>query len=144
MKVRPTESKELSQLDLLPQMTPHVEEVAISTITRRTSLLRALHLSIETSGLEDKQIYGALGIDASHWTRIKNGTAALPPDKIAKFMDVVRNEILLIWLAEFRGYDWTTIRKHRSDLERENERLRQKIADQERAIGLIISHQGRK
>jgi hypothetical protein len=130
----------LNQLDLLIKPKPEVDEVPLEMIRRRPTLLRAFQLAQDASGLEDKEIYGALDIDASHWTRIKNGTASLALNDFVPFMHVVRNEIPLIWIAEKSGYDWSTIRKHRSDLERENERLRQELAERDRAIGLIISH----
>jgi hypothetical protein len=139
-------SKDLHQLDFIGKTAPNVEEVSIAQVRRRPTLARAIVLAQEVSGLEDKQVYDAIGIDASFWTRIKNGKASLPPqgNGLNRYMDVVRNEVPLIWLNESRGYDWSTIRKHRNDLERENERLRQELADRDRAIGLIISHQGRK
>lgn len=115
----------------------------LSTITRRPTLLRAMHLAVEVSGLEDKQIYDAIDIDASHWTRIKNGTASMPLDEcFLNFLNVVGNEIPLVWLAEKRGYDWSTIRRHRSDLERENEDLKKELADHKRAVRLLVEAKG--
>lgn len=133
-------SKSLHQLELLaskPQ--PHVEEVSIATIRRRPTLLRAWHLAQEISGLEDKQVYGPLQIDASHWTKIKNGSASPPADeRFLQFMDVVHNEVPLMWLAEARGYDWTTIRKHRSDVERRLAGVEQENADLKRMLALAL------
>jgi hypothetical protein len=146
-KVCPTVSKNLNQLDLLDKRRPQpaiVDPLAmLSTITRRPTLLRAMHLAVEVSGLEDKQIYEAIDIDASHWTRIKNGTASMPLDEcFLNFLNVVGNEIPLVWLAEKRGYDWGTIRKHRSDLERENEELKKELADHKRAVRLLVEARG--
>ena len=119
-----------------------MEEVPVEAIRRRPTLSRAICLSLEVSNLEDKEIYGELDLDASAFTRIKKGTAWLPQDeRFNRFMDVVHNEIPLIWLAESRGYDWSTIRKHRSNLERENERLKQELADRDRLLALAL---GRK
>jgi hypothetical protein len=134
-------SKQLQQMDLLPKSLPSPPDVSVSTIVRRPTLLRAIHLAAEVSGLEDKEIYGPLDIDASHWTRIKSGAAHFPADeRFLNYMDVVNNEIPLIWIAEKRGYDWASIRKHRSHLERENEKLRNEIADRDRALSLILQH----
>jgi hypothetical protein len=130
----------LKQIPLLPKPKPHIEDVSISTIKRRPTLLRAFHLAQEVSGLEDKEIYGELDIDPSHWTRIKNGTASLPSDeRFVRFFDVVHNEVPLIWLAESRGYDWTTIRKHRSDVERRLEEVERENADLRRSFALILN-----
>lgn len=115
----------------------------LDTIKRRPTLLRAINLAVEVSGLEDKQIYSQLKIDTSHWTRIKNGTAYFPLDEtFTKFFATVGNEIPLVWLAETCGYDWRTIRQHRSSVERENEELKQKVADQERVIQLLAKARG--
>jgi hypothetical protein len=145
--VCPTVSKNLSQLDLLEKQRPQPAVVdplsMLSTITRRPTLLRAMHLAVEVSGLEDKQVYDAIGIDASHWTRIKNGTASMPLDEtFLNFLNVVANEIPLVWLAEKCGYDWGTIRKHRSGLEDENEKLKKELADHKRAIQLLMEARG--
>lgn len=100
---------------------------------------------MEVSGLEDKEIYGELDLDAGAFSRIRKGTAWLPQDeRLNRFMNVVHNEVPLIWLAESRGYDWTTIRKHRSDLQRRVEELEKELADRDRAITLILSAQGSK
>lgn len=141
-------SKARNQLELLPSQKAHVEEVTpdlIARVKRRPTLLSAWNYAQEISCLEDKTVYEALDIDGSHWTKIKKGRASPPADeRFVRFFDVIHNEVPLIWLTEACGYDFTTLRKHRSDLERENERLRQKIADQDRAIGLLFSHQVRK
>lgn len=141
-------SKPRQQLELLPSQKAHVEEVTpdlIARVKRRPTLRHAWNYAQEISCLEDKTVYEALEIDGSHWTKIKKGRASPPADEsFVRFMDVVQNEIPLIWLAEKRGYDWSTIRPHRSDLERENERLRQELAERDRSITLFLELQGRK
>lgn len=137
------DSKDRKQLELLVGRTqPHVEEVTpqlISKISRKATLLDAWNMSIADSELEDKQIYGALQIDASHWTKIKNGVASPPADqRFVQFMDVVGNEYPLIWLAVKRGYDWLTIRKQCSDLERENQDLKRELEVHKRAVRLLL------
>ena len=134
------------QLPLLPSAsTPaRADDVPVSTIIRRPTLLRAMHLAQEVSGLEDKAIYDPLEIDPGHWSRIKSGAAAFPMDeRFMRFFGIVQNDIPLIWLAEARGYDWSTIRRHQSDLEREVERLREEVAVRDRAIGLLVDHRNR-
>lgn len=140
-------SKNLSQLDLLEKQRPQPAVIdplsMLSTITRRPTLLRSINLAAEVSGLEDKQIYDAIGIDASHWTRIKNGTASMPLDEcFLNFLNVVGNEIPLIWLAERRGYDWGTVRKHCSTLEDENRKLKKELEDHKRAVRLLVESRG--
>lgn len=136
----PTGSKTIHQLELLDsKQKPHVEDVSIMAIRKRPTFLRAWQLAYEVSGLEHKQVYGALQIDPSHWTKIMNGSASPPADeRFTQFMDVVHNEVPLIWLAEARGYDWSTIRKHRTDTERRLAAVEQENADLKRAIRLMV------
>jgi hypothetical protein len=135
-------SKLLHQMELLsakPQ--PHVEEISISMIRRRPTFLRAWHLAQEISGLEDKKICDMLKIDGSHWTKMKKGRASPPADaRFTQYMDVVQNEVPLIWLAEARGYDWTTIRKHRSDVERKNADLEKDNADLRAELKRVVGY----
>lgn len=143
MKVSPSKSKDLNQLDLLDADRPQPIQIdpltMLPTIKGRATLLRAIHLAQEVSGLEDKEIYGPLKIDPSHWTRMKNGKAGIPMDQtFINFMKLVGNEIPLIWIAEACGYDWRTISKHRAGLERENETLKQELADHKRALKLMM------
>ena len=127
------------QLELLMKPRPEPCDVPISTITRRPTFLRAIHLAQEVSGLEDKQICGAIGIDLSHWSKIKSGASHFPTDeRLLNYLNVVNSDIPLIWLAESRGYDWTTIQRHHSDLERQVEDLKRQLADRDRALALVL------
>lgn len=136
-------SKNYNQLDLLTTTSrskPLGDEVPLTVIRKRQTLIRAINLAQEVSGLEDKQVYGPLDLDASHWSRIKNGTASMPGDeRFVHFMDVVNNEIPLIWLAESRGYDWTTIRRHQSTEQKRIADLEQALAESERTNTLLLS-----
>lgn len=142
----PTASEDRKQLDLLKNSAgPHVEPVTpelIRSIRKRTTFLGAWNFAQDFAALDDKQCYDRLGIDSSHWTKIGNGTASPPADeRFIRYFDVVQNEIPLIWLAEARGYDWTTIRKHQSDLEKENAHLRDELAAHRRAMTLWVEAQ---
>lgn len=134
------DSKDRHQLELLPGAEPHVEPVTpeiINSIRRRSTLLGAWNYAQNFAALEDKQCYQPLGIDSSHWTKIGKGTASPPADeRFVRYMDVVRNEFPLIWLVEARGYDWTTLRKHRSDHERRIAELESENRDLRRAMTL--------
>lgn len=139
------DSEDRPQLELLPSAGPHVEPVTpelIRTIRRRSTFLGAWNLAQDMSSLEDKQCYSPLKIDSSHWTKIRKGIASPPADdRFVRYFDVVRNEIPLIWLAESRGYDWTTIRKHRSDQERRIAQLESENNDLRRAMTLWVEAQ---
>lgn len=79
------------------------QPVALETIYKQPSALKALQLSVQVSGLGEKEIYLPLGIDKGQWSRILSGQAHFPINKYEQFMDLVGNEVLLIWLAYRRG-----------------------------------------
>ncbi len=135
-------SEDWKQTELLPSEQAHVEEVSadlVARVRRLPTLLRAWNYAQDVACLEDKTVYSALNIDASHWTKIKKGNGSPPADeRFVRFLDVVKNDIPLIWLAEARGYDFLTMRRHRSSLERENEALKQDLADHKRLLELAV------
>ena len=131
------------QLELLPaRVTPYIEPVSpelIRSIRRRTTLLSAWNYAQDFACLEDKQCYGPLSIDGSHWSKIRKGLASPPAEeRFSHYVDGCENEIVLIWLAESRCYDWTTIRKHQDDKDREIATLKQEKADLERSLQLVL------
>lgn len=135
------DSKDRHQLELLPSAEPHVEPVTpelINSIRRRSTFLAAWNFAQDFAGLEDKQCYQPLGIDSSHWTKIRRGLASPPADeRFGRYMDVVHNEIPLIWLVESRGYDWRSLRKHRSDEQRRIAELESENRDLKRSMYLL-------
>lgn len=138
-----------NQLDAFPLRGVHVEVMTpelIHSVRRRPTLLAAWNFAQDFACLEDKQCYDPLGIDGSHWSKIRKGLASPPADeRFVRYMDVVQNEFPLIWLAESRGYDWTTIRKHRSDQERRITELEQENKDLKRAMSLWAeAHRGNR
>lgn len=77
--------------------------VSPEVVRAQPSFRAAIRLAANASGLEEKEIYVPLKIDGGYWTRIMNGDANFPDDKLEKFMDLVENEIPLEWLAFRRG-----------------------------------------
>ena len=138
-------SKVGNQLELLPGAEAHVEALTpelIRSIKRRPTFLSAWNFATDFAALEDKQVYGPLGIDASHWSKIRSGRGSPPADeRFTRFFDIVRNEIPLVWLAESRGYDWTTIRKHRSAEQREIADLKNECHELRRTLALVLDTQ---
>lgn len=137
------DSRERNQLELLPpRINPYVAEVTpelIRSICRQPTLLGAWNLAQNLAALEDKQVYDVLGMDASHWTKIRKGLASPPADeRFVRYFDVVRNEIPLIWLVEARGYDWMSLRKHRSDEARRIEELEEENAALKRSMSMWV------
>lgn len=76
-----------------------VSEVPIETVRRQKNAAAAFTLACSVSGLEDKEIYLSLGIDAGHFSRIKKGDAGFPPDKLQEFCALVNNRIYPEWVA---------------------------------------------
>lgn len=141
------DSKDRKQLELLTgRDQPHVEEVTpqfVRLIRNKPTFLSAWNFAAQVSELEDKQIYGPLKLDASHWTKITKGTASPPADeRFDRFLDIVQNEIPLIWWIERRGYDFMSLRRHRSELEDQLEAKDREIADHKRTIRLLVEARG--
>ena len=135
------DSKDRQQLELLPaQEKPHVEPITpelIHMVRRRRTFVDAWNFAQEFAALDNKQVYGVLSVDPSHVTKIQNERAS-PPGKIFNsYLDLVGNEFPLIWWAESRGYDWLSIRRHRSNEQRRIAELEQKVAEQDRMLQML-------
>lgn len=110
---------------ILRKAPPPIESVDLVPIRQQATFSGAIRLSASMAGFKyDHQIYKPLDIDAGHWTRICNGTANFPMDKLYDFMDLCGNDVPLIWLAERRKY---SLKRRLSDVERENVTLRGEI-----------------
>lgn len=144
------DSEDRNQLELgLPNgakaREPHIEAVTpelVRIIRRKPTFLSAWNFAQDFAELEDKEVYEPLQIDSSHWTKIGKGTASPPGDeRFNRYLDIVKNEIPLIWWAEKRGYDWLTIRKHQSNEQRRIAELEQENRDLRRAFQLYAEAQ---
>jgi hypothetical protein len=125
------------QIDFLePRAAADRVVVDISTVRRQSSLQAAIGLCIAASGRDRKQIYGALDIDAATFSRIESGQAHFPPNKLVALMHLCGNEAPLIWLCESSGYDFTSMRKHRSNQEKRVAELEQENHDLKRLLRL--------
>lgn len=98
--------------------SPVRSDIPVEVIARQKDLLAAINLCIDVSGLDDKEIYLSLEIDAGHFSNIRKGKQGchFPTNKIEELMELCGNEIPLIWLADRRG-------KGLHMLETESERL---------------------
>lgn len=87
-------------------LTRKVDRFAIplEMVVKQRSLSQAIALCVQMSGLDDKEVYLPLEIDAGHWTRIMKGDAHFPVNKLIPLMDMCGNEAPLMWLANSRGY----------------------------------------
>lgn len=111
-------------LELALARPPEQAEIPIDLIRRQHSAASAFSLACQASGLEDKEIYLQLGIDAGTFSRIKKGEATLQADKEAEFCQAVGNTVYPEWRAFQIGCTLTMIQ---SEAER-----RADVAEKER------------
>ena len=73
--------------------------VPIEMVRVKKNAAAAFSLACDASGLDDKEIYLALGIDAGYFSNIKKGKATLQADLLAAFCKIVGNTVLPEWIA---------------------------------------------
>jgi hypothetical protein len=141
-------SKDRKQMELLAErVEPHVEPLTpqlIGIIRRQKSFVDAWNFAQKFAALENKEVYDVLSVDPSHVTKIQAGRASPPGKVFNSYLDLVGNEFPLVWWAESRGYDWLSIRKHRSAEQRRIAELEQQLADEKRLNRRLAEyHRGR-
>jgi len=119
-------------------------DFSLDDVRRLTSKSDAFEFSLRCSGYQNKEIPDVFKMDLGQWSCITGGTKHFPHDRENEFMNVMGNEIPLIYAVEARGYDFSTLRKHQTDTERENDQLRRENADLKRALALVIDHKAAK
>jgi hypothetical protein len=96
-------SKDLSRDDrqgeLVLSRRAEPNDIPIEVVRRQKTAAAAFALACQSSGLEDKEIYGALSLDPGYFSRIKKGEATLQADLVTMFCDVVGNRIYPEWQA---------------------------------------------
>lgn len=113
----------------------------VELIRRQKSAAAAFSLACQSSGLEDKEIYGSLGIDAGYFSRIKKGEATLQAELVSPFCTLVNNRIYPEWQAYQLG---CTLVQIKSEAERRAELAEQRAQEYEmkwRALAEVM--QGR-
>lgn len=90
---------EAEQVELPLSREPSRVAVPIELVRAKRTAAAAFTLACDASGLDDKEVYLALGIDAGYFSNIKKGKATLQADLVSKFCDVVGNTIYLEWTA---------------------------------------------
>lgn len=116
-------------------------DVPVELIRRQKSAAAAFSLACQSSGLEDKEIYGSLGIDAGYFSRIKKGEATLQAELVSPFCALVNNRIYPEWQAYQLG---CTLVQIKSEAERRAELAEQRAQEYEmkwRALAEVM--QGR-
>lgn len=124
----------MKHLELALARQPDKATIPIELIWRQQSVAAAFCLACQTSGLEDKEIYLQLDIDAGTFSRIKKGDANLPGDKVALFCRVVGNTIYVEWIANQVG---CTLMMLKSEAERRAEEAEQRARQAEAQVDLL-------
>lgn len=100
-------------------------DMPIEVVRRQKTAAAAFALACQSSGLEDKEIYGALGLDAGYFSRIKKGDATLQGDLVTPFCDLVGNRIYPEWMAYQIG---CTLVQIKSEAERRLDQAMEQLA----------------
>ena len=97
--MRSTDLREHRQGALSLARSPHRVHVPVELIRSKKTKGAAFTLALDTAGLEDKEVGGAMNIDPGTFSRIKSGTNTLDNDRIKEFNVIVGNRIYSEWLA---------------------------------------------
>lgn len=121
------------QAELALARSPNRAQMPIEMIRAKRTAAAAFTLACDASGLEDKEIYLALGIDAGYFSNIKKGKATLQADLVAKFCEVVGNSIYVEWQAYQLGCTLVVI-KSESERRAEAAEVRARAAEAENRL----------
>lgn len=109
-------------------------DVPFSLIAAQKTAHAALVLACQASGLDDKEVYLTLDIDAGHWSRIRKGEAHFPMDKLAEFCRCVGNRVLPEWMAFQVGCGLVLLK---SEAERRAEAAEARAKDAEAQVAML-------
>lgn len=109
--------------------------IPIELIRSKKTSGAAITLACDSSGLEDKEIYLALGIDAGYFSNIKKGKATLQGDLMKEFCRVVGNNVYPEWLAYQVG---CTLVMVKTEVERRAEAAEKRAAEAELKVRVLM------
>jgi hypothetical protein len=107
--------------------------IPIELVRQQRTAAAAFTLACSVSGLEDKEIYMAIGVDAGYFSNIKKGKATLQADLMAPFCRVVGNTIFLEWQAFQLGCTLVMIKSEAARL-LDEERTRREAMEAENRL----------
>lgn len=121
-----------------------VENTKIVELARsQKTWVQAIKTAMRLGNASDKEIYIELDIDKGYFSRILNGDANLPNEKIPQFCEIVGNDLLLHWLAYQRGYELRILPKTLEEkveaLSKENEELKSRLSYAESLLRPVSS-----
>lgn len=129
----------IEQPELALSREPQRATVPIEVVRAQKNAAAAFTLACNVSGLEDKEIYLSLGIDAGYFSNIKKGKATLQADLVPAFCDIAGNRIYPEWQAYQLG---CTLVQIQSETERllEAERIKAaKLAEENRLMKQLLT-----
>ena len=91
------------QAELALAREPSQVIVPIELVRTQKTAAAAFSLACSVSGLEDKEVYLALEIDAGYFSNIKKGKATLQADLVAPFCRLIGNVVYAEWMAYQMG-----------------------------------------
>jgi len=110
-------------------------KVPIELIRVQKTAAAAFTLACTASGLDDKEIYLALGIDAGYFSNIKKGKATLQADLVADFCKLVKNTVYPEWQAFQVGCTLVMIK---TEAERRAEAAEKRALDAEMKVRVLM------
>ncbi len=119
------------QPELALARPPGKMQVPIEMVRAMRNACAAFSLACNASGLEDKEIYASLGIDAGYFSNIKKGKATLQADHLPAFCQIVGNTVYPEWMAYTLGCTLVMIK---SEAERRADEAEARAADAERKL----------
>lgn len=124
-QISPGHGKSYPELRLVKRA--EANDVPVELVRKQNCAGKAFTLACDSSGLDDKEIYLAIPIDAGTFSKIKSGRATLQAEYLQRFCHVVNNRVYPEWLAFQIGCTLVVIR---SEAER---KLDHEITRRERA-----------
>jgi hypothetical protein len=123
------------QSELALARPPQQVLVPIEMVRSKRTAGAAFTLACDASGLEDKEIYLALGIDAGYFSNIKKGKATLQADLMREYCRITGNHIYPEWLAYQVGCTLVMIK---TEAERRAEEAEQRAAAAELKLSVLM------
>ena len=131
----------IEQPELALSREPRQSNVPIEVVRAQKNAAAAFSLACNVSGLEDKEIYLALEIDAGYFSNIKKGKATLQADLVAKFCEIVGNKIYPEWQAYQVG---CTLVMVKTEAERRAEIAEKRAQEAELKVRVLMEALGGK
>lgn len=132
------DTRKIGQVDWLsaPTVAHHVQ-VDGAGVYKQQDFHAAIVWAMVSSGLADKQLAHLCGVDAATFSRIKSGQAHVPTARIPEILEGCEIHAPAFWLLNRLGFDPNSVRRLLSDVERENQQLKEQLAEERREKALM-------